>query len=91
MGSALVKGAVREGSITADSVRVFDVIDTVSKRLADEIGASIASSNDDLIVFCAVIFNTFPIINQYLILENVVILMIRIIIYIILMELNLIF
>jgi pyrroline-5-carboxylate reductase len=49
MGSALVKGAVREGSIKADSVNVFDVIDSASKRLADEIGAAIASSNDDLI------------------------------------------
>ena len=52
MGSALVKGAVKEGSIAANSVSVFDVIDSASKRLANEIKATIALSNDDLIDSC---------------------------------------
>ena len=49
MGSALVKGAINKGAIEADSVSVFDVIDSASKKLANEIGATIASSHDDLI------------------------------------------
>ena len=49
MGSALVKGAINKGAIKADSVSVFDVIDSASKKLANDIGATIASSHDDLI------------------------------------------
>ena len=49
MGSALVKGAINKGAIKADLVSVFDVIDSASKKLANDIGATIASSHDDLI------------------------------------------
>ena len=49
MGSALVKGAIKEGAITGDSVSVFDVIDSASNKLGNEIGATVTSSHDDLI------------------------------------------
>jgi len=49
MGSALLKGAINKGAIETDSVSVFDVIDTASKKLANDIGATVASSHDDLI------------------------------------------
>ena len=49
MGSALVKGAVRENAINGQKVMVIDLIPELAQKLSKDIGATIAKTNDELI------------------------------------------
>jgi len=49
MGSALVKGAIRENAIDGQKVIAIDLIPELAQKLSKEIGASIAKTNDELI------------------------------------------
>ena len=49
MGSALVKGAIKENAIDGQKVMVIDLIPELARKLSKEIGATIAKTNDDLI------------------------------------------
>ena len=49
MGSALVKGAIRENAIDGQKVIAIDLIPEMAQKLSKEIGASIAKTNDELI------------------------------------------
>ena len=49
MGSALVKGAIRENAIDGQKVMVIDLIPELAQKLSKDIGATIAETNDELI------------------------------------------
>lgn len=49
MGSALVKGAIRENAIDGQKVMVIDLIPELAQKLSKDIGATIAKTNDELI------------------------------------------
>ena len=49
MGSALVKGAIKENAIDGQKVMVIDLIPELARKLSKDIGATIAKTNDDLI------------------------------------------
>ena len=49
MGSALVKGAIEKNAIDGQKVIVIDLIPELAEKLSEDIGATIAKSNDELI------------------------------------------
>ena len=49
MGSALVKGAIRENAIDGQKVMVIDLIPELAQKLSKDIRATIAETNDELI------------------------------------------
>ena len=49
MGSALVKGAIEKNAIEGQKVMVIDLIPELAEKLSEDIGATIAKSNDELI------------------------------------------
>ena len=49
MGSALVKGAIEKNAIDGQKVMVIDLIPELAEKLSEDIGATIAKSNDELI------------------------------------------
>ena len=49
MGSALVKGAIRENAINGQQVMAIDLIPELAQQLSKDIGATIAKTNDELI------------------------------------------
>ena len=49
MGSALVKGAIKENAIDGQKVMVIDLVPELAQKLSNDIGATVAKTNDDLI------------------------------------------
>ena len=49
MGSALVKGAIKENAIDGQKVMVIDLVSELAHKLSNDIGATVAKTNDDLI------------------------------------------
>ena len=49
MGSALVKGAIKENAIDGQKVVVIDLVPELAQKLSNDIGATVAKTNDDLI------------------------------------------
>ena len=49
MGSALVKGAIKENAIDGQKVIVIDLVPELAQKLSNDIGATVAKTNDDLI------------------------------------------
>ena len=49
MGSALIKGAIKENAIDGHNVMVIDLIPELARKLSIDIGATIAKTNNDLI------------------------------------------
>jgi len=49
MGSALIKGAIKENAIDGHNVMVIDLIPELARKLSKDIGATIAKTNNDLI------------------------------------------
>ena len=49
MGSALIKGAIKENAIDGHNVMVIDLIPELALKLSKDIGATIAKTNNDLI------------------------------------------
>ena len=48
MGSALVKGAIKENAIDGQKVMVIDLVPELAQKLSNDIGATVAKTNDDL-------------------------------------------
>ena len=49
MGSALVKGAIKENAIDGQKVMVIDLVPELAQKLSNDIEATVAKTNDDLI------------------------------------------
>ena len=49
MGSALVKGAIKENAIDGQKVMVIDLVPELAQKLSNDIGATVTKRNDDLI------------------------------------------
>ena len=49
MGSALVKGAIKENAIDGQKVMVIDLVPELAQKLSNDIGATVAKTNYDLI------------------------------------------
>ena len=49
MGSALIKGAIKENAIDGQKVMVIDLVPELAQKLSNDIGATVAKTNDDLI------------------------------------------
>ena len=71
MGSALVKGAIRENAIDGQKVMVIDLIPELAQKLSKDIGATIAETNDELIensdaiLFCVKPQDIFSLTNSF--------------------------